>query len=213
MFRVARAMRVTSESGPLLAALLLSTSVWASEPLKNVTVSWLGNSFPGAEKWVQQDIHAMAVTPDGTVYTNVEWDEAGRNVGVYRDGDVKGGAWHTHGWGYEGGRAIAANRSICVHRTDRQQRGGRTERPGHLAAEREELDRRISAASRRYHEGRTISRGQGGQGRHARRAASWSSPRFPNTATTRSPAWPPTTAGFTSVIRPHRRSRSSMSRP
>jgi len=59
----------------------------ASEPLKNATVSWLGNSFPGADKWVQQDIHGMAVTPDGTVYTNVEWDEAGRNVGVYKDGD------------------------------------------------------------------------------------------------------------------------------
>ncbi|MGC8640983.1 MAG: hypothetical protein ACP5XB_14045 [Isosphaeraceae bacterium] len=93
----------------LLAVLLLASCARASEPLKNVTVSWLGNSFPGGEKRVQQDIHALAVAPDGTVYTNVEWEEGGRNVGAYKDGDVLGGAWHTHGWGYEGGRAIALN--------------------------------------------------------------------------------------------------------
>ncbi len=93
----------------LLVALVLGKPAPASEPLKNVVVSWPGNSFPGAEKWVQQDIHALAVAPDGTVYANVEWDEAGRNVGVYKNGDVVGIARHTHGWGYEGGRAIAFN--------------------------------------------------------------------------------------------------------
>ena len=93
----------------LLAAVFLSTSAWASEPLKNVSVSWLGNSFPGAERWVQQDIHAMVVRADGGVYTNVEWDEGGGNVGLYRDGDLLEKALHTHGWGYEGGRAIAFN--------------------------------------------------------------------------------------------------------
>ena len=54
------------------------------------SVSWIGNSFPGARKWVQQDIRTMLVTPDGTIYTNIEWDEAGREVGVYKDGDVLG---------------------------------------------------------------------------------------------------------------------------
>jgi hypothetical protein len=73
------------------------------------SVRWIGNSFPGAQKWVQQDIRAVLVTGDGTVYTNAEWDEAGREVGVYRDGDVLGLAGHTHGWGYHGGRAIAVN--------------------------------------------------------------------------------------------------------
>jgi hypothetical protein len=95
------------------------------EPLRNVTVSWLGNSFPGADKWVQQDIHALAVTPDGTVYTNVEWDEAGRNVGVYKDGDVVGNALHTHGWGYEGGRAVAINSSyLFIGQTVNNEGGG-----------------------------------------------------------------------------------------
>ena len=48
--------------------------------------SWLGNSFPGAESWVQQDIRTLMVTSDGTVFTNIEWEEGGGNVGEYRDG-------------------------------------------------------------------------------------------------------------------------------
>jgi DNA-binding beta-propeller fold protein YncE len=90
-----------------LVLLATATTAGASDRLPGVTVSWLGNSFPGASSWVQQDVRAMAVTPDGTVYTNVEWDEAGREVGLYRDGKVVGRAEHTHGWGYHGGRAIA----------------------------------------------------------------------------------------------------------
>lgn len=84
-------------------------SVLLASPRLDCSVSWIGNSFPGARKWVQQDIHAMFVTPDGTVYANVEWDEAGRNVGIYKDGDVIGNAGHTHGWGNMGGRAVGAN--------------------------------------------------------------------------------------------------------
>ncbi len=109
----------------LLVCLASAGGSRAGEPLGNVTVSWLGNSFPGAEKWVQQDIHALAVTPDGTVYTNVEWDEAGRNVGVYKDGDVVGNALHTHGWGYEGGRAVAINSSyLFIGQTVNNEGGG-----------------------------------------------------------------------------------------
>ena len=44
------------------------------------------------------------------LYCNVPWDEGGREVGVYRDGDVIGIAQHTHGWGYDGGGAIALNK-------------------------------------------------------------------------------------------------------
>ena len=71
--------------------------------------SWLGNSFPGADAWIQQDIRALTVTPDGTVFTNVEWEEGGGNVGEYRDGRLVRYAKHTHGWGAMGGEAIAAN--------------------------------------------------------------------------------------------------------
>lgn len=93
----------------VLLGLALAAPGWAASPRLNCESSWLGNSFPGARKWVQQDIRAMCVTEDGTIYTNVEWDEAGREVGVYRDSDVIGIAGHTHGWGYNGGRAIAVN--------------------------------------------------------------------------------------------------------
>lgn len=51
----------------------------------------------------------MAVTEDGTVFTNVEWDEGGGQVGEYRDGELIRYARHTHGWGANGGVAIAAN--------------------------------------------------------------------------------------------------------
>ncbi len=44
-----------------LVSLFLNNGGAAGERLKNFTESWLGNSFPGAEKWVQQDIHALAV--------------------------------------------------------------------------------------------------------------------------------------------------------
>ncbi len=85
------------------------TSGAAEKPIVNYSVSVIGNSFSGVPDWVQQDIHALRVTADGTVYTNVGWDEAGRNAGVYKDGKVIGNARHTHGWGYDGGEAIGLN--------------------------------------------------------------------------------------------------------
>ena len=71
--------------------------------------SWIGNSFGGGDKWVQIQISGMYVAPDGTIYTNSEWDEAGREVGIYKDGDVIGKADDLHGWGRSGGVAIAAD--------------------------------------------------------------------------------------------------------
>lgn len=86
----------------------ISAQEFTSARIDAVT-SWIGNTYPGAKKWVQQDIHAMAVMPDGTVFTNVEWDEAGGNAGEYRDGELIRYALHTHGWGNSGGEAVAAN--------------------------------------------------------------------------------------------------------
>src|SRR6266571_4786478 len=82
---------------PLLA-LTAGAQDFSSPRLEAVT-SWIGNSYGGGKKWVQQDIHAMAVTPAGTVFTNVEWDEAGGNAGEYRDGELIRYGLHTHGWG------------------------------------------------------------------------------------------------------------------
>ncbi|MDR1385422.1 MAG: hypothetical protein LBJ67_16475 [Planctomycetaceae bacterium] len=84
-----------------------------AKKLENYQTSWIGNSFGGLEngrgKWVQQDIAAMCVTDDGTVYTNVPWEEAGGNCSMYKDGQMLGSARHTHGWGFNGGKAVAVN--------------------------------------------------------------------------------------------------------
>jgi hypothetical protein len=55
------------------------------------SVSWLGNSFSGAQdKWVQNFFIDMITTPDGSCYTWSHWDEGGKRFGVYKDGDVIG---------------------------------------------------------------------------------------------------------------------------
>ncbi len=71
--------------------------------------SWLGNTFGGGSKWVQNNIEGMYVSPDGTVYTNSEWDESGKESGIYKDGDVVGSAEETHAEVRLGGAAVTAN--------------------------------------------------------------------------------------------------------
>ncbi len=93
----------------LMVPALVCAVVSGASPRLASTVSWLGNTFPGGAQWVQQDIRALAVASDGSVYTNVEWDEGGAEVCMYRDGKVAAVARHTHGWGYHGGEAVAVN--------------------------------------------------------------------------------------------------------
>lgn len=71
--------------------------------------SWIGNTFGGGNKWVQNYIEAMYVAPNGRVYTNSSWDEGGREAGIYSDGNVIGSSSETHGWSRLGGKAIAGN--------------------------------------------------------------------------------------------------------
>ena len=55
------------------------------------TVSWLGNSFSGANnKWVQNFFIHMNVRPDGSCVSWSHWDEGGKRFGIYKDGDVIG---------------------------------------------------------------------------------------------------------------------------
>jgi len=72
------------------------------------STTWLGNSFGGGPKWVQNFVDGMYVAPDGTVYTASGWDEAGREFGIYKNGDVVGHCADTHGWGTGGGQAVTA---------------------------------------------------------------------------------------------------------
>ena len=111
-------MRTTTVTAVLFfAATTLFAEVVApngSKQLPGYRTSWIGNTYGGLDadgkgQWVQQDIAAMHVTPDGTVYTNVPWEEAGGNCMMYKDGKMLGAAMHTHGWGFNGGKAVAVN--------------------------------------------------------------------------------------------------------
>ncbi|MGF6967573.1 hypothetical protein OKW43_004601 [Paraburkholderia sp. WC7.3g] len=85
-----------------------------AETALNAKTSWLGNSFGfGDGGWTQINITAIAVTPDGKVYTNAPWDESGAEASVYQDGKMLGFAGGTHGWGNAGGNAIALNRKYA----------------------------------------------------------------------------------------------------
>ncbi|HEY1997645.1 hypothetical protein [Paraburkholderia sp.] len=98
--------------GCLLGGLL--TSDVSAETLLNVKTSWIGNTFGyGDGMWTQIDISAIAVAPDGKVYTNSVWDESGAESGIYQDGKMLGRAGDTHGWGNFGGNAVAVNQH-CV---------------------------------------------------------------------------------------------------
>ncbi|MFO0174731.1 MAG: hypothetical protein ACK51W_19995, partial [Aphanizomenon sp.] len=51
----------------------------------------------------------MYVKYDGTIYTNRDWDEAGSEAGVYKDGKPIFILEDTHGWNRLGGKAITVN--------------------------------------------------------------------------------------------------------
>ena len=75
-----------------------------------IKYSWFGNSFSGVPGWVPQDVADIYVTPDGTVYTNIDWEENGANVSAFKNGqyvDMVGEA-EGSGNGY-GGLAVTAN--------------------------------------------------------------------------------------------------------
>nr|WP_179400798.1 hypothetical protein [Burkholderia guangdongensis] len=102
-------MRRPILAGITICAALLAGAA-AAETVLPATTSWIGNTFGyGDGTWTQIDIHAIAVAPDGKVYTNAPWDESGAEASVYQDGKMLGFAGGTHGWGDSGGNAIAVN--------------------------------------------------------------------------------------------------------
>jgi hypothetical protein len=67
------------------------------------------------DKWVQNYVDEIEVAPDGTVYAHSEWDESGRTIGVYKNGDAVplmlkqydgAGGHKAWGWG-TAGQAVA----------------------------------------------------------------------------------------------------------
>ncbi|WP_298914460.1 hypothetical protein [uncultured Nostoc sp.] len=87
------------------------TTDWAitGTPTLTYKTSWIGNTFGSGNLRVQNNIEAMYVAPDGTVYTNSHWDEAGMEAAIYKDGKVIGAIGDTHGWSRGGGKAVTAN--------------------------------------------------------------------------------------------------------
>lgn len=90
-------------------------------PPGHYTTSWVGNTFPGDGGpngfgyWVQNGADEIEVTPDGTVIAGTDWDEAGRCVGLYKDGKanrvlVKKETGKESAWGWSTGtHAIAVD--------------------------------------------------------------------------------------------------------
>jgi hypothetical protein len=83
---------------------LAETRSNAARPLQYRT-SWIGNTFGGGPKWVQNAAESMQVLPDGTLIVGSFWDEGGREVGLYKNGDVVGRLPDTH---MRAGFAVAA---------------------------------------------------------------------------------------------------------
>jgi len=86
-------MQLTNRLFGVLALSLLANTSTAqpTAPLLDAKVSWVGNSFSGADgQWVQNFFIHMNVRPDGTCVTWSHWDEGGKKFRHYKDGKVVG---------------------------------------------------------------------------------------------------------------------------
>ncbi len=124
---------LAAESGAAPAAAAGAPS-GASGPLGRrlvVTSSWFANSHADAS-FMPQGIEGMVVTPDGTTYTNIRWEEGGGNVtAVTSDGTVqpRPNMPGYHGWGHGGGQAVAANSKYVFFSQQYNTEGGGLKNP------------------------------------------------------------------------------------
>ncbi len=74
------------------------------------STTWAANTYANGLNHVQQNIFDIAVAPDGTVFTDVVWDEGDYECTQFNpDGTINKPATYTHGWGPYGGMAVACN--------------------------------------------------------------------------------------------------------
>lgn len=100
----------------------LAASLIAAELPGTLTTSWVGNTLPGlgghgSGTWIPNFCDEIEVAPDGTVISQSTWDEAGRCIGLFKDGAVNSvlvrqfdgkGGHNCWGWG-SAGRAVAVD--------------------------------------------------------------------------------------------------------
>lgn len=94
----------------LILILILMTDSFVFGQLNNVITGYVGNTFPD-DRWVQNYAEELDVSSDGTMVTASTWDESGRCIAVWKDGnpatllqqpDPNDGCW---GWGTAGSAA------------------------------------------------------------------------------------------------------------
>ncbi len=68
-------------------ALLVCGTIGASA---QYTTNWFGNNHADLTNYVGNCARSMWVSPEGVVYTASLWDEKGRNIGIYQNGNTIG---------------------------------------------------------------------------------------------------------------------------
>ena len=81
---------LSADQPPTLHPTLQYTSGWIGNSLNVVQEGEKDGKPDTTYKWVQKDGNGLAVTPDGTCYATAGWDEAGKGLGIYKDGDAIG---------------------------------------------------------------------------------------------------------------------------
>lgn len=75
-----------SQNVKLILMLLLMTNSFVFGQLTNVITGYIGNTFSD-DRWVQNYAEELDVSSDGTMVTATIWDEAGRCIAVWKDGE------------------------------------------------------------------------------------------------------------------------------
>jgi len=104
----------------LYAILFLLSPIAQGEGALDYSVSWIGNSFRGGDAgWVPQDVKDIFVTPDGTVYTTVRWEEHRGNIAAFKDGKLlqQTAHWKDGGIDRAVGETITANADYIFYAT------------------------------------------------------------------------------------------------
>ena len=109
----------------LILIFAMTSSLSAQQITTNVTNSWFGNTNPDHLTFMPQGIEGMFVNSDGTVYTNIYWEEGGGNLTKIAVNGAVSHADGMFGWGHAGGIGICANASYVFAAQEYTNEGGK----------------------------------------------------------------------------------------